>query len=191
MKLVALDLADAYRVELEAICDERGSFARCYCAQTFSAHGLEPNFVQANVSRNLERGTLRGLHYQLAPHAEAKLMRCVRGRAHVIVLDLRSETPSAGRWVALELDGDSGAAVYVPPGCASGFQTLSPNTELHYQMSAAYVPASARGVRWDDPRFALRWPITPPPVISSRDQRWPDFQASFTPFTPEPKERRP
>ncbi len=173
MRFLSLRPEGAYLVELEPLEDERGAFARSFCRDEFAAHGLATSFVQHNVSRNLRAGTLRGLHYQCAPHGEAKLLRCVRGSAHAVVLDLRRATPTFGRWAAVQIDAAGGAALYVPEGCACGFQTLEDDTELHYQMSAPHHPPSARGIRWDDPAFAIEWPPASPRILSANDASWP------------------
>lgn len=176
MRLRPLVLDGAYLVELEPIEDERGAFARSFCRDELGAQGLVVSFVQQNISRNRLAGTLRGLHYQRAPHAETKIMRCVRGAAYVVLLDLRAGGPGFARWGAVELDGARGAAVYVPEGCACGFQTLEDDTEIHYQMSAPYHPPSARGVRWNDPRFAIDWPAASQRILSAKDAGWPDYE---------------
>jgi len=171
------DLPGVVLVELEPLRDERGSFARTFDADTFAAHGLDPRVVQCNTSYNLRAGTLRGLHYQAPPHAEGKLVRCIRGRVFDVVVDLRPDSPTHRRWLGLELDAGSTRSLFIPAGCAHGFQTLLDHSEVHYQMTAPYVPAAARGVRFDDPAFAIRWP--PPPggrlIISERDRAFPDY----------------
>ena len=124
-----------------------------------------------------KRGTVRGLHYQAAPHAEAKLVRCTRGRIYDVIVDLRPDSPTFKRWTAVELGADDRRMLYVPEGCAHGFQTLADATEVFYQISAAYDPASQRGVRWDDPAFAIVWPDAPARIVSARDRAFPDFEA--------------
>ncbi len=167
-------LAGVYLLDLERQQDERGFFARTFCEREFAAHGLSTRYPQCNLSFNLRRGTLRGLHYQAAPHREAKIVRCSRGALHDVVVDLRPGSPSHGRWVAFLLDAESRRAIYVPPGCAHGFITLQDETEVLYHMGELYVAEAARGVRWDDPAFAIRWPL-PPVVISARDRAYADF----------------
>jgi dTDP-4-dehydrorhamnose 3,5-epimerase len=162
-------------VEPEARADERGLFARTFCAREFAAHGLETRVAQSSVSFNPRRGTLRGLHYQAPPHAEAKLVRCTRGEIFDVALDLRPDSPAFKRHVALVLTAADRRALYVPPGCAHGFETLADDCEVLYQISEFHVPESARGVRWDDPAFAIPWPL-PPAVISERDRGYPDFE---------------
>lgn len=175
MRFRETPLAGAFVIELERREDERGSFARCWCKEEFAAHGLHANWVQANVSFNRRAGTLRGLHYQEAPHQETKLIRCTAGAAYDVIVDLRSGSPTWGRWAAVELSAARGAMIYVPEGFAHGFQTLTDNTELFYLMSAAHSPASARGVRWDDPALAITWPPCRERVVSPRDQSFPEL----------------
>ncbi len=161
MKLVATELPGAFVVELEPHADERGFFARQWCAREFAAHGLDARLAQASLSHNNARGTLRGMHYQAAPYREAKLVRCVRGAVHDVIVDLRPGSPSRGRWIGVPLDAERRTALYVPPGFAHGFLTLRDDTEVIYQMGEVYVPAAARGFRWNDPSFAIRWPFDP------------------------------
>ncbi len=154
--------------------DDRGFFGRCFCRSELAALGIPETVSQANLSRSLSRGTLRGLHYQLPPSAETKLVRCLRGCIHDVVLDLRPELPTFGRHVSFELDGEAGRMLVVPPGCAHGFLSLVDDSLVLYFVSAPYDPVRERGVRWDDPRFAIDWPF-PPAVISERDRNHPDF----------------
>lgn len=154
--------------------DSRGWFTRTFCATQLERLGLPLQVAQANVSRSDRRGTLRGLHYQLPPSAEAKLVRCIAGAVHDVVLDLRAGSPTFGRHFAVELDENNGRAVFVPPGCAHGFLTLTDGALVLYFVSARYDPARERGVRFDDPAFAIRWPF-PPAVVSDRDLSHPDF----------------
>jgi dTDP-4-dehydrorhamnose 3,5-epimerase len=167
-------IAGAFVVEPQPHVDERGFFARTWCADEFAAHGLTARLVQASVSYNRRRGTLRGLHYQLAPHAETKLVRCTRGAIWDVIVDLRPDSPTYRGHTAVVLDADNRLALYVPEGCAHGFQTLADDSEVLYQMSASHAPESARGVRWDDPAFAIMWPPADR-IISERDRRYPDF----------------
>ena len=152
--------------------DERGSFARSFCQQEFRAHGLDPVVAQCNISFNKRRGVLRGLHYQVKPHEEAKLVRCTRGAIWDVIVDVREGTPTRYRWFATELTADNRRALYIPRGFAHGFQTLADNSEVFYQMSEFYHPESARGVRWDDPKIGIAWPLADP-VVSPRDQSYP------------------
>lgn len=164
-------------IELEPQHDERGSFARTFDAELFAAHGLDPRVVQCNTSFNARAGTLRGLHYQLAPREEGKLVRCTRGRVFDVAVDLRPHSPTHRRWVGLELDAERARSLFIPAGCAHGFQTLADGSEVHYQMTCAYDPAVARGVRWDDPAFAIAWPDPPDGerIVSARDSSFPDY----------------
>ncbi len=165
-------------IELEKRGDARGFFARLFCEREFAQAGLETRFVQANNSLTAEAGTLRGLHYQLPPAAEVKLVRCVRGVLWDVVLDLRPESPSFGRWFGAELSAENRRMMYVPRGCAHGFVTLGDDAEALYFVSAFYGPEEERGVRWNDPRFAIDWPVTPT-TISDKDAAWPDFNDDF------------
>jgi dTDP-4-dehydrorhamnose 3,5-epimerase len=174
VKLVPTPLADAYVVELEPLRDERGWFARTFDVEGFAAAGLDTRIAQCNTSFNARAGTLRGLHYQAEPHAEAKLVRCTRGAVFDAIVDLRPGSATYCRWFGLELRADGTDSLYVPSGFAHGFQTLEDASEVHYQMSYHYVPEAARGVRWDDPAFGIEWPA-PPSTISDRDGTYPDF----------------
>jgi len=168
-----LPVVGAYLIGLEPHADERGFFARAFCAREFAEHGLVERFVQANLSHNPHQGTLRGLHFQRSPHAEAKLVRCTRGVLFDIVVDLRAGSPTYAHWAGAELSADNRRALYVPEGCAHGFQTLSDDTEAFYLVSAFYTPDVEAGLRWDDPRLAIDWPIRPPRLISPKDAAWP------------------
>jgi dTDP-4-dehydrorhamnose 3,5-epimerase len=179
VNVVHTELPGMVVVELEPLSDERGSFARTFDAELFAAQGLDPRVAQCNTSYNARAGTLRGLHYQLAPHEEGKLVRCTRGRIFDVAVDLRPDSPAHRRWVGLELDGEGVLSVFIPAGCAHGFQTLLDGSEVHYQMTAPYDPRAARGVRWDDPAFAIRWPEPPGPerIVAARDRAFPDYTA--------------
>lgn len=172
MVFTELELAGVFLIELERQEDQRGFFARSWCQEEFLAHGLNPRLVQCNVSWNERRGTLRGLHYQAAPHEEAKLVRCTRGSVYDVVLDLRPHSPTVGRWMAKELRADRYHQLYIPEGCAYGFQTLEDDTEVFYQMSERYHAESARGVRWNDAAFNIAWPLEPT-VMSEKDRAYP------------------
>lgn len=161
-------------VEPERLADERGFFARTFCAREFAAHGLAASLVQCSLSFNPRRGTLRGMHYQEAPHGEAKLVRCTRGRIHDVALDLRRDSPAFRRHVAVELSAENRLALHLPPGVAHGFLTLEDGCEVAYQMSEFFDPSAGRGVRFDDPAFAIAWPA-PVAVVSDRDRAYPDF----------------
>ncbi len=175
MRFHATSIRGAYRVEIEPIVDERGTFARTFCRREFAAQGLATEWVQSSVSFNPTAGTLRGLHYQAAPHQETKLLWVTRGRLWDVIVDLRPDSPSYLAHAALTLAVDERAALYVPPGVAHGFLTLEPDTEVFYQISEFYHPDAARGVRWDDPAFAIAWPARPV-LISERDRSYPDFE---------------
>ncbi|GKS58918.1 dTDP-4-dehydrorhamnose 3,5-epimerase [Nitrospira sp.] len=168
-------LRGAFVIDVEIRSDERGFFGRTYCEQEFAAHGLAVRWVQCNLSGNVHAGTLRGMHYQVFPHAEAKLVRCSAGRLYDVIIDLRAGSPSYLQHFGIELSARNHTMLYIPEGLAHGFQVLEDHTEMFYQMSAFYNPESARGVRWDDPLFGIRWPIETR-IISDRDQAYPDFQ---------------
>jgi dTDP-4-dehydrorhamnose 3,5-epimerase len=164
-------LAGAFLLDIERIEDERGFFARTFCCDELRAHGLESNVAQCSVSFNHARGTLRGLHYQDAPHEEVKIVRCTRGAIWDVIVDLRRESGTYRRWTAVELTADNRRALYIPRGMAHGFITLSDDTEVFYMMANPYVAGAARGLRWDDPAFAIDWPIVPS-VMSERDRTY-------------------
>lgn len=172
-----LELSGAYLIEPDRHEDERGFFARTWCRREFEDHGLNPQLVQCSMSRSLREGTLRGLHYQSPPHAEAKLVRCTAGAIYDVIVDLRPGSPTFRQHVGLVLSAGDNCALYVPEGLAHGFLTLADRCDVFYQMSAFYEPAAARGVRWNDPAFGIRWPA-PIRVISERDRSYPDFIAS-------------
>jgi dTDP-4-dehydrorhamnose 3,5-epimerase len=169
-----LAVAGAFLLEPERLEDERGFFARTWCHREAAAQGLNPRVVQCNLSFNHREGTLRGLHYQLAPHQEAKLVRCSRGALHDVVVDLRPDSPTFLQHAAVVLSADDRRMVYVPEGCAHGFQTLEDDTEVFYQMSERYVAEASRGVRWNDPAFGIHWPRSRP-IMNARDASYPDF----------------
>jgi dTDP-4-dehydrorhamnose 3,5-epimerase len=168
-------------VEPEPHMDERGSFARVFCAETFQAHGLLDAIAQSSVSHNPRAGTLRGMHLQRAPHSERKLVRCIRGAAWDAVADLREDSPTYRHWHGVELTEENGLAVHVPEGCAHGFQTLVDSTTMLYEISVPYVAEAADGVRWDDPALDIGWPPTPPggPTLSPRDRALPTLAPSL------------
>ena len=168
----------AYLIDLEKRGDDRGFFARAFCAKEFAAQQLVTQFVQVNNSLSAQKGTLRGMHYQLAPKAETKLVRCIRGALYDLVLDLRQGSPTFGQSFGAELSADNRRMLYVPEGFAHGFQTLADDTEVFYQMSQFHSPDHARGVRWNDPRFHLAWPIDPV-VLSDKDANQRDFDPAW------------
>ncbi|QJR16513.1 dTDP-4-dehydrorhamnose 3,5-epimerase [Usitatibacter palustris] len=163
-------------VDVERREDARGFFGRSFCAEEFARAGLDARVAQCSVSHNAKRGTLRGMHWQAEPHAEAKLVRCTAGAIFDVALDLRPDSPTFRKWVGFELTADNHRALYIPPGFGHGFQTLADNSEVYYQMSVPYVPEASRGARWNDPSFAIRWPVADP-VVSERDAGYADFAA--------------
>lgn len=167
-------IPEVFVVEPERIADDRGFFARTFCAREFAEHGLDPGLVQCSLSFNPRRGTLRGMHYQTAPHGEGKLVRCTRGRIHDVALDLRAGSPAYLAHTACELTAENRRQLYLPPGVAHGFLTLEDDCEVAYQMSVPFEASAARGVRHDDPAFAIAWPA-PVEVVSERDRSYPDF----------------
>jgi dTDP-4-dehydrorhamnose 3,5-epimerase len=167
-------LDGAWRIEPERRGDERGFFARTYCQREFAALGLDTNFTQQNMSVSAHRGTLRGMHLQHAPHAETKLVRCLQGAVYDVIIDLRLDSPTYRRWEAFELNADNKLMLYVPKGFAHGFQTLRDNVEVSYLVDGFYTPSAEGGVRWNDPAFAVSWPLEPT-VMSDKDRNWPDF----------------
>ena len=174
MKFLATDIDGAFIVEPELLSDERGAFARSFCAESFAAHGLVASYPQCNISTNIRRDTLRGMHFQAAPHGEAKLVRATQGRVFDVALDLRPASPTYLKWAAVELDAARHNSFYIPEGCAHGFLTLEDDCTLFYQMSEPYAPDAARAVRWDDPAFGIDWPFAPE-VTGARDAACPDF----------------
>jgi dTDP-4-dehydrorhamnose 3,5-epimerase len=185
-----LPLAGAYSIELEPHGDERGQFIRTWCRDEFARHGLDVALVQTAVSTNARRGTLRGLHWQAAPHEETKLIRCARGAIYDVIVDIRPESPGFGQWFGLTLTPQSQLMLFVPQGFAHGFQSLADDSEVSYQLTAAHAPAGARGLRHDDPVLAIGWPL-PVSRISDRDRSWPllhrkDGRQAWTDVNPGP-----
>jgi dTDP-4-dehydrorhamnose 3,5-epimerase len=168
-------LTGAFLIAPERRQDERGFFARTWCQQEFADEGLQTAWVQCNISFNRQRGTLRGMHYQAAPYEEAKLVRCTMGAVYDVIIDLRADSPTYRQWLAVELTADNRLMLFIPKGFAHGFQTLTDETEVFYQMSQFYAPDYGRGVRWDDPAFNIAWPADKR-IISERDQGFPDFR---------------
>lgn len=177
MKFTPTKLGGAYVVEPEKIGDERGFFARLWCRDAFAAQGLAGAVVQANVSFNARRGTVRGMHYQAAPHAEVKLVRCTRGALYDVAVDLRPGSPTYRQWVGAELTAENHRMLYVPEGFAHGYLTLEDATEITYLTSCAYAPEAERGVRYNDPSLGIAWPI-PVEVVSEKDRAWADFDVA-------------
>lgn len=168
------ELPGAFVIELERHEDARGYFARTFCEAEFAAHGLETRVAQCSVSFNRRKGTLRGMHYQVPPFEEVKLVRCCRGAIFDVIIDLRRDSPAFKKHFAVQLDERSGKMLYVPAGMAHGFQTLEDDTEVFYQMSQSYSAQHSRGVRWDDPVFGISWPEAERTILE-RDRRYPDF----------------
>lgn len=168
-------LNGTYLIDLEKRGDERGFFARTFCSKEFEKYGLESTFVQTNDSLSVEKGTLRGMHYQLPPYEETKLVRCIQGSLYDVVLDLRKDSPTFGQSFGHLLTSENRTMMYVPKGCAHGFLTMEPNTEVLYFVSTPYAPEHERGIRWNDPAFHINWPDTPS-VLSERDRIHPNFQ---------------
>ncbi len=178
MRFTTTPVVGAHLIDLEKRGDERGFFARVFCRDEFKDHGLSADIVQINTSLSAQKGTLRGMHYQLAPSAETKVVRCIRGALFDVVLDLRPDSPSYGQWFGAELSAENRTMMYVPKGCAHGFLTLTDNTEAFYLVDNVYAPSLERGVRYDDPRFGIVWPDVPL-EISQKDRGWPDFDPEW------------
>ena len=171
------ELAGAYVIEVERREDERGFFARAWCSREFEGHSLSGSIAQCNVSFNHLAGTLRGLHYQVPPKEEAKLIRCTRGAIHDVIVDLRPASPTFKGWIGVELTAENRRALYVPEGFAHGYQTLVDETETFYQVSEFFTLEAERGLRWNDPAFGIEWPPVVERILSEKDRSWPDFEA--------------
>jgi len=174
LRFVETKLGGVYVIEPETHSDERGFFARTFCRREFESHGLNPGVAQCSVSFNRKKGTLRGMHFQVAPHQEAKLVRCTMGSIFDVIIDLRPDSPTFKLYFSVVLSAENRRALYVPEEFAHGFQTLQDDSEMFYQISEFYVPECARGVRWNDPTFAIQWPDDER-IILDRDQSYPDF----------------
>lgn len=170
-------LSGAALIDLQRRGDDRGFFARTFCVDEFAAAGLPTTFVQQNMSWSARAGTLRGMHFQNSPHAEDKLIRCVRGAIFDVILDIRPGSDTFGQWEGFELTAENRQQVLVPKGFAHGFQTLTDDTEVSYLVSNRYEPASESGIRWNDPQFAINWPLEPT-EMSPKDAAWPDYRAT-------------
>jgi dTDP-4-dehydrorhamnose 3,5-epimerase len=177
MRFSQLSVNDAHLIDVEWHGDERGGFARTFCTREFAEHGIEMSIAQCNISRTRRRGTVRGLHYQLAPAAEAKLLRCISGATHHVLLDMRRESVTYGQTAAVELRAESAVALYVPPLCAHGHQALTDGAELLYMTSHPHDPEHERGVRHDDPALGVAWPL-PVVLVSAKDRSWPLLHAA-------------
>jgi dTDP-4-dehydrorhamnose 3,5-epimerase len=175
MIFTATPLAGAFVIDLKKIADDRGFFARAWCRDTLAANGLNPNQTQVNVGFSHRKGTLRGMHFQKAPHAEVKIVRCTRGAVFDVAVDLRDDSATRGQWFGVELTADNHKQLYLPEGFAHGYQTLEDNSEIEYSTTHAYAAASASGVSHDDPAFGIRWPL-PVSVISEADRKWAPFK---------------
>jgi dTDP-4-dehydrorhamnose 3,5-epimerase len=178
VNFIATPLSGAYVIEPTALQDERGYFARVFCAREFAAQGLCAHFVQVNHSLSVRRGTIRGLHYQVPPKTEVKLLRCIRGVVQDVIVDLRSNSPTFLRWHAEVLSEDNGKMVYVPEGFAHGFQALEDGTAVTYQSSSSYSPAHERGVRYNDPLLGIAWQVAEV-IVSPKDLGWPNLDSYF------------
>lgn len=178
MKFTPTPLGGAFLIELEKHGDERGFFARAFCVNEFREHGLTSGFVQVNNSTSASAGTLRGMHYQLVPHAETKIVRCIKGALYDMILDLRPESPTFGKSFGAELNADNRTMMYVPKGFAHGFITLAEDTEAFYFVDEFYAPEHERGIRYNDPKFELDWPREPE-VVSEKDLKHPDFSEEY------------
>jgi dTDP-4-dehydrorhamnose 3,5-epimerase len=181
MKFTPYDIPGVWLVEPHPVHDERGFFARTFCAREFADHGLETCFVQHSTSYSDARGTLRGLHFQKSPHDEVKLVTCLKGAIWDVVVDLRRGSPTFLRWQAFELSEDNRARLYIPKGVAHGFQSLTDAVEVNYLISTFYAPDATSGVRYDDPAFGIDWPL-PPAALSERDRNWPDVMPERDPL---------
>lgn len=175
MEFIAQPIADCYVIALEPFTDDRGFFARAFSADDFGEAGLVSHISQINVSRSTTPGTVRGIHWQEAPHEEAKLVRCTQGRLFDVCVDVRPDSDSKGQWVGVELTSENHLALYIPPGCGHGHQTLEPDTELVYTTSVPYAPKAERGARWNDPAFSIDWPQRTGVTLSAKDMSWPEF----------------
>lgn len=174
MRFIETPLAGAFVIDIEPMHDERGFFARTWCRQEFAAHGLHTATEQMSISFNRRKGTLRGMHFQMPPHEETKLVQCVRGSIYDVIVDLRKTSVTFAKWFGIELTSENRRMLYIPQGFAHGFLTLEDDAEVSYRMSQKYVPEAARGFRWNDPAFGIVWPEEVE-MISERDRRYPDF----------------
>jgi dTDP-4-dehydrorhamnose 3,5-epimerase len=170
------ELKGAFIIEPEKLQDHRGFFARAWCKNEFEAHGLNASREQSNISFNLKKCTLRGMHYQISPFEEVKLVRCTRGAIFDVIIDLRPDSPTFLKWFGIELNLDNYKMLYVPENFAHGYLTLTDNAEVYYQVSKPYSPDHERGLRWNDPVLGVNWPIGGEPLISDKDKNWPSFK---------------
>ena len=172
MTFTETDVAGAYIIDCNKLTDSRGFFARAFCTEEFAQHGLETRLVQANISLNHEKFTVRGMHMQAEPHGEVKLVRCTRGAIFDAMVDLRPDSPTYGKWAGAELTADNHRMLYIPKGCAHGYQTLVDDSEVFYLVTEGYNPGSERGFRWNDPAFGIQWPETAQAHLSDKDSAW-------------------
>lgn len=175
MRFLETNVKDCYVLELEAREDDRGFFARLFCEEEFRKHGLDPTIAQINTGLSLLAGTIRGMHYQQAPATDTKLIKCIKGEIYDVCLDIRRESPSFCEWVGVELTAENRRMLFLPAGTAHGYQNFTDNTEIIYSTNVGYSPECATGVRFDDPKFGIDWPL-PVSVISEADQNWPGFE---------------
>jgi dTDP-4-dehydrorhamnose 3,5-epimerase len=175
MEFIETEIRGAFVVRLNKIVDQRGYFARGWCRDEFAKHGLNSTMLQLNTGFSDKKGTIRGMHYQEVPHAEAKFVRCTRGAIYDVIIDLRPDSPTRGKWFGAELTADNGTMLYAPEGLAHGYQTLTDGAEMYYMTTAVYASGSAGGVRYNDPAFGIQWPLAVD-VISEADQKWPDYE---------------
>lgn len=175
MKFIETFIKNVFVIELEKLEDNRGFFARTWCEKEFKEHGLNPNLSQISIALNKKKGTIRGMHFQLPPHEEAKLVRCPKGSIYDVVIDFRPSSPTFKQWVSTELTSKNHKMVYLPEGCAHGYQTLEDDTEVIYHMSVPHFSELYRGVRWNDPAFGIKWPINENIIISDKDKSYPLF----------------
>jgi dTDP-4-dehydrorhamnose 3,5-epimerase len=174
MKFTSTAIDGAWIIDIDPLADDRGLFARLYDRDAFLAQGIDLPIPEINLAVNAKRGTLRGMHYQTPPHAEGKLVHCIAGAVFDVIVDLRRDSATLGRWLGLNLDAESHRALYAPPGCAHGYISLTDRTKMFYLMSNTYAQDAAHGLRWNDPRVGVAWPIEPT-LISDRDRAWPDW----------------
>lgn len=175
MNFLGLPLKGAFIIEPEKKCDERGFFVRTWCSKEFSEHSLSANLVQCSISYNIKKGTLRGMHYQISPYEEVKLVRCTRGSIYDVIIDLRPDSDTFTKWYAVILNSNNNKMIYIPEGFAHGFLTMENETEVFYQMSEFFYPELSKGVRWNDPLFNISWPKVENLIISQKDREWKDF----------------
>ena len=176
MEFRELSIQGAYLIRIAPVSDERGFFARAFCEEAFAERGLCARFVQTSLAYTRRRGTIRGLHYQVFPHGEAKLIRCIRGAVWDVCVDLREGSPTYGQWLGAELSAENRDMLYAPAGCAHGYQALRDDTEVLYSVSSPYAPEYERGIRWDDPAFGIEWKSVGEVILSDKDTAWGNYR---------------